>query len=196
MVLLSNSIPLKITFINSFLYLTVYKCYILLHSIVTVSVKMNPPPLLPEGFFSDFFLPMEFGLFPFRSPLLREYLLVSFLPVTEMFQFTGLPLTCLCIQHVVSWYESGWVSPFGNPRIKALVASYPRLIADCHVLHRLFVPRHSPYTLSNLFEYFTCYVCSSWTMLETSPNRDSGKILTTLKKQNKKNLHELIKFMR
>ena len=29
------------------------------------------------------------GLFPFRSPLLRESRLISFPPVTEMFQFTG-----------------------------------------------------------------------------------------------------------
>ena len=29
------------------------------------------------------------GLFPFRSPLLRESRLISIPPVTEMFQFTG-----------------------------------------------------------------------------------------------------------
>src|SRR5260370_16419071 len=32
------------------------------------------------------------GLVPFRSPLLRESRLISFPPVTEMFQFTGFPL--------------------------------------------------------------------------------------------------------
>src|SRR3984893_19094713 len=32
------------------------------------------------------------GLFPFRSPLLRESRLISFPPVTEMFQFTGFAL--------------------------------------------------------------------------------------------------------
>ena len=32
-----------------------------------------------------------FGLFPFRSPLLRESRFLSFPPVTKMFQFTGLP---------------------------------------------------------------------------------------------------------
>ena len=36
-----------------------------------------------------------FRLFPFRSPLLRESLLLSFPPATEMFQFTGLPLPFL-----------------------------------------------------------------------------------------------------
>ena len=29
------------------------------------------------------------------------------------------------------------------------VCSSPRLIAACHVLHRLHVPRHSPYALNN-----------------------------------------------
>ena len=32
-----------------------------------------------------------FGLFPFRSPLLRKSCLLSFPPVTKMFQFTGFP---------------------------------------------------------------------------------------------------------
>ena len=32
------------------------------------------------------------GLFPFRSPLLRESRLISIPPVTEMFQFTGFAL--------------------------------------------------------------------------------------------------------
>ena len=34
--------------------------------------------------------PPWFGLFPFRSPLLRESLLIYFPPGTEMFQFSGL----------------------------------------------------------------------------------------------------------
>ena len=35
--------------------------------------------------------PAEFGLIPFRSPLLGESRLISFPPGTEMFQFPGLP---------------------------------------------------------------------------------------------------------
>ena len=31
-----------------------------------------------------------FGLFPFRSPLLRKSIFLSFPPATKMFQFTGL----------------------------------------------------------------------------------------------------------
>ena len=41
---------------------------------------------------------IRFGLFPVRSPLLRESLLFSFPRATEMFQFTRFPLTTLCIQ--------------------------------------------------------------------------------------------------
>jgi hypothetical protein len=40
---------------------------------------------------------------------------MSFPPGTEMFQFPGFASSSLCIQ---SGYPCGWVSPFGNPRIK------------------------------------------------------------------------------
>jgi hypothetical protein len=39
--------------------------------------------------------PARFGLFPFRSPLLRESLLLSFPRGTEMFQFPRFPLPAL-----------------------------------------------------------------------------------------------------
>ena len=42
-----------------------------------------------------------FGLFPFRSPLLRESLLFSFPPGTQMFQFPGLAFfRIICLQHI------------------------------------------------------------------------------------------------
>ena len=56
---------------------------------------------------------IEFGLVPFRSPLLRESLLLSFPLVTKMFQFTRFALSSLCIQEVVLE-----VSLFGYFRIK------------------------------------------------------------------------------
>ena len=52
-----------------------------------------------------------------RSPLLAESRLISVPPATEMFQFTGLALPCLCIQQGVTL--AGRVSPFGHLRIKA-----------------------------------------------------------------------------
>ena len=42
--------------------------------------------------------PARFRLFPFRSPLLRESLLLSFPRGTEMFQFPRFPLPALCVQ--------------------------------------------------------------------------------------------------
>ena len=61
----------------------------------------------------------RFGLFPFRSPLLRESHSLSFPPGTEMFHFPGCGFTALCIQTVMSRHYSGWVFPFGHSRIKA-----------------------------------------------------------------------------
>ena len=40
----------------------------------------------------------RFRLFPFRSPLLGESHSLSSPPLTEMFQFSGLPLPVLCVQ--------------------------------------------------------------------------------------------------
>src|ERR1017187_5416576 len=60
----------------------------------------------------------RFGLFPFRSPLLRESRLLS-LPVgTEMFHFPTFPPPALCVQAGVTGHYARRVSPFGNPRIK------------------------------------------------------------------------------
>jgi hypothetical protein len=67
--------------------------------------------------------PARFGLFPFRSPLLRESLLLSFPPGTEMFQFPGFPPPALCVQTGVTPHDGCRVSPFGHPRIKALSAA-------------------------------------------------------------------------
>ena len=56
-------------------------------------------------------------LIRFRSPLLSESRLISVPSPTEMFQFRRFALLSLCIQLRVTL--AGWVSPFGNPRIKA-----------------------------------------------------------------------------
>src|SRR6266446_7549454 len=60
----------------------------------------------------------RFGLFPFRSPLLRESRLLS-LPVgTEMFHFPTFPPPALCVQAGAMGHYTRQVSPFGNPRIE------------------------------------------------------------------------------
>jgi hypothetical protein len=67
--------------------------------------------------------PARFGLFPFRSPLLRESLLLSSPRGTEMFQFPRFPLSVLCVQTGVTPHYGCRVSPFGHPRIEARSAA-------------------------------------------------------------------------
>ncbi len=47
---------------------------------------------------------------------------------------------CLCIQH----------KSIQVPRDHSLFVDSPKLFADFHALHRLLMPRHPPYALSNL----------------------------------------------
>ena len=60
-----------------------------------------------------------FGLFPFRSPLLRESLLFSVPPGTEMFHFPGLATKPYFIRTPSTGHYPRWVFPFGHLRIKA-----------------------------------------------------------------------------
>ena len=80
-----------------------------------------------------------FRLFPFRSPLLRESLLLSFPLATEMFQFTRLPLPFLWIQKGVLWgcpiRESSDLCLFPTPR-SVSPASAPFIVSECLGLHR------------------------------------------------------------
>ncbi len=67
--------------------------------------------------------PARFGLIPFRSPLLRESLLLSSPRGTEMFQFPRFPPPALCVQAGVTPHDGCRVSPFGYPRIEAWSAA-------------------------------------------------------------------------
>ena len=93
----------------------------------------------------------RFGLFPVRSPLLRESLLISFPLVTEMFHFTRSAPISLCIQ----LKGDGTLLPPGFPIQKSpdqrIFGSSPRLIAAYHVFLRLSAPRHPPVALIILF---------------------------------------------
>ena len=92
----------------------------------------------------------RFGLFPFRSPLLRESLLLS-LPVgTEMFHFPTLPPPALCVQAGAMGHYAPSGFPIRKSPDRSLVADSPGLIAGSYVLHRLLVPRHPPCALTNL----------------------------------------------
>ena len=95
-----------------------------------------------------------FRLFRVRSPLLAESLLFSLPLGTEMVHFPRLALPALYIQAGVCR-----VCLHGFPHSEICgskgACPSPQLIAACHVLHRLEVPRHPPCALSSLTIKFT-----------------------------------------
>jgi hypothetical protein len=85
---------------------------------------------------------------------------IYFPPGTEMVHFPGLAHTRLCIQRAVTRVHLAGFLHSEIPGSKPACGS-PRLIAACHVLHRLLAPRHPPYALSSLIIKLTqlvdCY---------------------------------------
>ncbi len=81
------------------------------------------------------------GLVRVRSPLLTESRLMSFPPVTEMFQFTGFASPTYVFSR-----RSPLRVGFPHSEIHGSTGARPSpwLIAACYVLHRLSVPRHPP----------------------------------------------------
>jgi hypothetical protein len=93
--------------------------------------------------------PESFGLFPVRSPLLRESLLISFPPGTEMFHFPGLsPAHYEFIDRFLTSRPRGF--PHSDISGSMAVCASPKLIAAYHVLHQRRSPRHPPYALCSL----------------------------------------------
>ena len=88
-----------------------------------------------------------FGLFPFRSPLLRESIFLSLPP--KMFQFTGLLLHDYVF---IMQYLRITIGEFPHSEISGSKRTYssPKHIVVRHVLHQLLVPRHPPCALTNL----------------------------------------------
>jgi hypothetical protein len=105
--------------------------------------------------------PARFRLFPFRSPLLRESLLLSFPRGTEMFQFPRSPLPALCVQAGVPPFFAAVGCPIRTSTDRSSVGSSPWLIAATHVLHRLQAPRHPPLALLAWRTRCSCSLCNS-----------------------------------
>ncbi len=84
-----------------------------------------------------------------RSPLLAESLLFSFPVGTEMVHFPTLSSTAYVFSGGFSGISQRGFPHSEIPGSKPICGS-PGLIAAYRVLHRLLVPRHSPYTLSSL----------------------------------------------
>ena len=79
-----------------------------------VLVPATPPEKRPRAITLQ-----RFGLFPFRSPLLRESRLLSLPRGTEMVHFPPLASCPLWIQGRIPGHDSGLVAPFGDPRVDA-----------------------------------------------------------------------------
>jgi hypothetical protein len=103
--------------------------------------QVSPPTPMPQQ--CKLITRHRFGLFPLRSPLLRESLLFSFPPGTEMVQFPGFRFRTLCI-HV----RMTGMTPAGLPHSvipgSRDVCSSPGLFAAYHDLPRQTAPRHPP----------------------------------------------------
>src|SRR3984893_12107515 len=105
-------------------------------------------PTLPQG---DWF-----GLFPVRSPLLRESRLISLRRATEMFQFTHAPPS-LPMGSAGGLQTSLWRGcPIRILRAHRLHAAPPERFAGLRVLLRSSAPRHPPRTLQSLFSSSSC----------------------------------------
>ena len=78
----------------------------------------NPPIILCWRPYNPTGRTRRFGLFPLRSPLLRESRLISFPSGTEMFQFPEFALQAYGFSRQYMASTAMWVTPFGNPRIK------------------------------------------------------------------------------
>ena len=86
---------------------------------VTGLVPRPSNPTTPNRQRHQALTPARFRLIPFRSPLLRESLLLSSPRGTQMFQFPRFPLPALCVQAGVTPHDGCRVAPFGHPRIEA-----------------------------------------------------------------------------
>ena len=92
----------------------------------------------------------RFGLFPPRSPLLRESRLISLRRATEMFQFAHCP--SLCLFHSAGDIQTSlWMGcPIRILKDRRSHAAPLERFAGLRVLLRPSAPRHPPRTLSRL----------------------------------------------
>ena len=118
------------------------KPVLLTDGLVTPNGRSYNPPVLSKT-------RPGFGLFRVRSPLLAESLLFSFPAGTEMVHFPALSSSTYGVSRgYLRIIQGGF--PHSEISGSKPVCGSPKLIAACHVLHRLLAPRHPPYALSSL----------------------------------------------
>ena len=125
---------------------------------------LSPPPAALSNAFGSALLPLllvlqplpvpcettRFGLFPPRSPLLRESRLISLRRATEMFQFAHCPSSCL-FHSAGDIQTSLWMGcPIRILKDRRSHAAPLERFAGLRVLLRPSAPRHPPRTLSRL----------------------------------------------
>ena len=107
------------------------------------------------------FLTLPGGLLPFRSPLLRESLLISFPGLLRWFTSPGAAPPAYFIQQRGAGITSCGL-PHSDIRGSRDMCSFPRLFVACRVLLRLSAPGHPPWTCIRLaiwplhLDLFTC----------------------------------------
>ncbi len=108
------------------------------------AIRLPPAFLTPCGVsYNPGGQALRFGLFPFRSPLLRKSHLLSLPPGTEMFQFPGSALPSLWIQKGILPVRAGGSPIRKSPDLRLLTA--PRSLSEfvpsfvgsqCQGIHR------------------------------------------------------------
>src|ERR1700757_4583380 len=97
---------------------------------------------------------------------------LSFPSGTEMVHFPEFAHTRLWIHRAVRrFYQRGF--PHSDISGSKPACGSPKLIAACHVLHRLLLPRHPPCALSSLTTKFTRYTHEA---ISCQPSAFSQKI--------------------
>ena len=108
----------------------------MLVSVRTPDLFLNPVWPLPISLATTFGISFDFSSSPYLDVSVRE-----------------VPFLNLCIQLRIH-SSSLWGFPHSEIRGSKVISTSPRLIAGNHVLHRLSVPRHSPYALFRLNSRF------------------------------------------
>ena len=95
-------------------------------------------------------LSLGLASFPFARRYLGNRCFFLLLGLLRCFSSPRFLILRYFIHTAVPAHYYRWVPPFGNLRFISDICSLPQLIAACHVLLRLLVPRHPPYALFNL----------------------------------------------
>jgi hypothetical protein len=110
-------------------------------SVTRAGLASNPPTATATALTRP-----GFGLFPVRSPLLRESRLISTPRGTKMFQFPRFPSRAYGFSTRCEGMTPRTLPHSGIPGSTPADGS-PRLFAANHALHRLLAPRHPPCAL-------------------------------------------------